>query len=130
MRDISDEILLAGFCVCKHDVGITITADLYDLEQGLYLLVFFLLAAGEGEGVRPLESGSGKDAAKQKESSQQEPPFLFHQNTSILLCCLYYTESFCGGKVRSKIFIKSLPIFHLTNLKRKHRIEGNRFIHV
>ena len=43
---------------------------------------------------------------------------------------LYYTESFCGGKVRSKIFIKSLPIFHLTNLKRKHRIEGNRFIHV
>ena len=75
MRDISDEILLAGFCVCKHDVGITITADLYGLEQGLYLLVFFLLAAGEGEGVRPLESGPGKDAAKQKESSQQEPPF-------------------------------------------------------
>ena len=118
MRDISDEILLAGFCVCKHDVGITITADLYGLEQGLYLLGFHLLAAGEGEGVRPLESGPGKDAAKQKESSQQEPPFL------------YYTESFCGGKVRSKIFIKSLPIFHLTNLKRKHRIEGNRFIHV
>lgn len=99
-------------------------------NKGCICSFFFLLAAGEGEGVRPLESGPGKDAAKQKESSQQEPPFLFHQNTSILLCCLYYTESFCGGKVRSKIFIKSLPIFHLTNLKRKHRIEGNRFIHV
>ena len=73
-------------------------------NKGCICSFFFSSLPERGEGVRPLESGPGKDAAKQKESSQQEPPFLFHQNTSILLCCLYYTESFCGEKYGAKFY--------------------------
>ncbi len=58
---------------------------------------FFLFAAGEGEGVRPLESGPGKDAAKQKESSQQEPPFLFIR-TPPFYCAAFIIQNLSAGE--------------------------------